>query len=104
LSSPGSASSTYFLEIAASSGEETNFTSADDDREAYTVELSGTATLNDEPVVTIGSKSSAARGTTTDSGVSQSIKIDSSINLADVVDVTDVQGDDTIQVSQGVVG
>ena len=93
----GSAGSTYFLEIAASSGEETNFTSADDDREAYTIELSGTATLNDEPVVTIGSKSSAARGTTTDSGVSQSIKIDSSINLADVVDVTDVQGDDTIQ-------
>ena len=93
----GSASSTYFLEIAASSGEETNFTSADDDREAYTIELSGTATLNDEPVVTIGSKSSAARGTTTDSGVSQSIKIDSSINLVDVVDVTDAQGDDTIQ-------
>ena len=93
----GSAGSTYFLEIAASSGEETNFTSADDDREDYTIELSGTATLNDEPVVTIGSKSSAARGTTTDSGVSQSIKIDSSINLADVVDVTDVQGDDTIQ-------
>ena len=93
----GDASTTYFLEIAASSGEETNFTSADDDREAYTVELSGTATLNDEPVVTIGSKSSAARGTTTDSGVSQSIKIDSSINLVDVVDVTDAQGDDTIQ-------
>ena len=93
----GDASTTYFLEIAASSGEETNFTSADDDREAYTLELSGTATLNDEPVVTIGSKSSAARGTTTDSGVSQSIKIDSSINLVDVVDVTDAQGDDTIQ-------
>jgi len=93
----GDASTTYFLEIAASSGEETNFTSADDDREAYTIELSGTATLNDEPVVTIGSKSSAARGTTTDSGVSQSIKIDSSINLVDVVDVTDAQGDDTIQ-------
>ncbi len=93
----GDASTTYFLEIAASSGEETNFTSADDDREAYTIELSGTATLNDEPIVTIGSKSSAARGTTTDSGVSQSIKIDSSINLVDVVDVTDAQGDDTIQ-------
>ena len=93
----GDASTTYFLEIAASSGEETNFTSADDDREAYTIELSGTATLNDEPVVTIGSKSSAARGTTTDSGVSQSIKIGSSINLVDVVDVTDAQGDDTIQ-------
>ncbi|MDA9006480.1 dockerin type I repeat-containing protein [Litoricola sp.] len=93
----GSAGSTYFLEIAASSGEETNFTSADDDREAYTLEFTGTATLNEEPVVTIGSKSSAARGTTIDSGVSQSVKINTSFNLTDVVEVTDAQGDDTLQ-------
>ena len=92
----GSAGATYFLKIAASSGEETNFNTADDDREAYTVNLTGSAVLNSEPVITIGSKASAARGTTVDSGVNQSVKINTSVNLADLIDLSDADGDDTI--------
>ena len=92
----GSAGATYFLKIAASSGEETNFNTADDDREAYTVNLTGSAVLNSEPVITIGSKASAARGTTVDSGVNQSVKINTSVNLADLIDLSDADGNDTI--------
>lgn len=92
----GSAGATYFLKIAASSGEETNFNTADDDREAYTVNLTGSAVLNSEPVITIGSKASAARGTSVDSGVNQSVKINTSLNLADLIDLSDADGNDTI--------
>jgi len=92
----GSAGATYFLKIAASSGDETNFNTADDDREAYTVNLTGSAVLNSEPVITIGSKASAARGTTVDSGVNQSVKINTSVNLADLIDLSDADGNDTI--------
>lgn len=92
----GSADTTYFLKIAASSGEETNFNAADDDREAYTLNLTGSVVLNSEPTITIGSKASAARGTTVDSGVNQSVKINTSTNLADLIDLSDADGDDTI--------
>ena len=87
------AGETYFVKVAAATGEATGFNSADDDREAYTVEFSGSATLNSEPVVTIGAKSSSARGVQVDSGVTQSVKLGTSIDIGDVVLLSDA--DDT---------
>jgi hypothetical protein len=90
------AGETYFVKVAAATGEATGFNSADDDREAYTVEFSGSATLNSEPVVTIGAKSSSTRGVQVDSGVTQSVKLGTSIDIGDVVTVSDADGDSTI--------
>lgn len=92
----GSAGSTYFVKVAAATGEASGFNSADDDREAYTLFFDGTATVNEEPVVTIGAKSSSARGVQVDSGVTQSVKLSTSIDIADFVSVSDADGDSTI--------
>ena len=92
----GAAGSTYFLKMIVASGEETDFNASDDGRADYTLTFSGTAVLNAVPVITVGSKSSSSRDVQVDSGVSQSVKVDSTINLSDVMTLSDADGDATI--------
>jgi len=92
----GAANTTYFLKMIVASGEETDFTNSDDGRADYTLTFSGTAVLNAVPVITIGSKSSSSRDVQVDSGVSQSVKVGSEINLSDLMTLSDADGDATI--------